>query len=155
MLYRLISALLFISSILSSHIVNSAPLYPLAANDSSVLQLSSPGINYEFIKVQILAPANERHKMSASALTGFPVSATHASGSVVKIVHNIFRGGRITINFRIYIRVPILISVFIVLCLGVMAFVAEFEDDDEETEDSPCSPTSDAEKKTLMDPPLQ
>ncbi|KAH7879305.1 hypothetical protein F5879DRAFT_353843 [Lentinula edodes] len=152
MLYRLISALLFISSILSSHIVNGAPLSPLAANDSSVLQLSSSGINYEFIKVQILAPANERHKMSASALT---VSATHASGSVVKIVHNIFRGGRITINFRIYIRVPILISVFIVLCLGVMAFVSEFEDDDEETEDSACSTTSDGEKKALIDPPLQ
>ncbi|KAJ3858612.1 hypothetical protein EV359DRAFT_68868, partial [Lentinula novae-zelandiae] len=84
-----------------------APLYPLAANDSSVLQLSSPGINYEFIKVQILAPVNERHKMSASALT------------------------------------------------GVMAFVAEFEDDDEETEDSPCSTTSDGEKKTPMDPRVQ
>ncbi|KAJ3892528.1 hypothetical protein GG344DRAFT_64513 [Lentinula edodes] len=152
MLYRLISALLFISSILSSHIVNGAPLSTLAANDSSVLQLSSSGINYEFIKVQILAPANERHKMSASALT---VSATHASGSVVKIVHNIFRGGRITINFRIYIRVPILISVFIVLCLGVMAFVSGFEDDDEETEDSACSTTSDGEKKALIDPPLQ
>ncbi|KAJ3811207.1 hypothetical protein EV368DRAFT_88030 [Lentinula lateritia] len=153
MLYRscLISALLFISSILSSHIVNGAPLSPLAANNSSVLRLSSSGINYEFIKVQILAPLHERHKWSASAMT---VSTTHASGSVVRTVHNIVRGGRITINFRIYIRVPIFVSVFIVICLGVMAFVS-LEDDDEETDDSAHSSTSDGEKKALMDLPLQ
>ncbi|KAJ3735604.1 hypothetical protein DFJ43DRAFT_816121 [Lentinula guzmanii] len=130
--YRLITAVAFILSILSSHIVNGVPI---AAIDSLVLRSHIPGTTFELSKSQNSTTVSVvyYHKAVATVLT------THAfskgSQAFVNLSHNIVRGARgarITIDAQIYIRVPILILfIFIMLFLVSLRLTSEDEDEDD------------------------
>ncbi|KAJ3992276.1 hypothetical protein F5050DRAFT_1789537 [Lentinula boryana] len=147
--YRLITAVAFILSILSSHIVNGVPI---AAIDSLVLRSHIPGTTFELSKSQNSTTVSVvyYHKAVATGTTIFLVNiniliktylvlTTHAfnkgSQAFVNLSHNIVRGARgarITIDAQIYIRVPILIFfIFIMLFLVNLRFTSEDEDEDD------------------------
>ncbi|KAJ4490751.1 hypothetical protein J3R30DRAFT_3694529 [Lentinula aciculospora] len=134
-----IFALVVVLFVLLFNTVSSAPI---AAVDSSVLRHQS-SVKFELFQAQLLPTTHGMHTPKAATT----VLTTPRKDSFLNVMHNIVQGVRINIDLQISIRVPILISAFIVLCLGVLTFVSE-EDEDESMEDHACH-AFDAEKKAL------
>ncbi|KAJ3730491.1 hypothetical protein EV361DRAFT_550417 [Lentinula raphanica] len=122
---RLFAAFIFIHHILFTH-VHAAPT---SVNDLTVLP-PSPG-TLEPTKSFNITTGQAFYYQKAAATVASQYAAVHKISSVA---HRVMRGARITIDIHISLRVPIFVSVFVIMTLIALVLASsEVDDDDDES----------------------
>ncbi|KAJ3751775.1 hypothetical protein EV360DRAFT_89390 [Lentinula raphanica] len=121
---RLFAAFIFIHHVLFTH-VHAAPT---SVNDLTVLP-PSPG-TLEPTKSFNITTGQAFYYQKAATTVASQYAAVQKISSVA---HRVMRGARITIDIHISLRVPIFVSVFVIMTLIALVLASSEVDDDDES----------------------